>query len=53
MSSKDYNVRLYMPRDEEAIVELLKTSYPEWKDAGLHLITGSGSILRIPMDLSP
>jgi GNAT superfamily N-acetyltransferase len=31
--SKDYVVRLYRPGEEEAIVELLKTSYPEWRDA--------------------
>jgi GNAT superfamily N-acetyltransferase len=35
VSSNDsgYNVRLYMPGDEEGIVEVLKTSYPEWRDA--------------------
>jgi GNAT superfamily N-acetyltransferase len=29
----DYIVRLYEPGEEEAIVELLKISYPEWKNA--------------------
>jgi hypothetical protein len=33
VSTKDYHVRLYMPGDEEAIVEVLKQSYPEWRDA--------------------
>jgi GNAT superfamily N-acetyltransferase len=34
MSSKDlgYYVRLYEPGDEEEIIELLKTSFPEWKE---------------------
>lgn len=34
LTSEDtgYNVRLYEPGDEEAIIELLKTSFPEWKE---------------------
>jgi ribosomal protein S18 acetylase RimI-like enzyme len=33
--SKDseYNIRLFESGDEEAIVELIKISYPEWRDA--------------------
>lgn len=35
LSSKDseYNIRLFESGDEEAIVELLKISYPDWRDA--------------------
>jgi hypothetical protein len=32
-NDSDYIFRLYEPGDEEAIVALLKISYPEWKDA--------------------
>jgi GNAT superfamily N-acetyltransferase len=33
LSSKDYIVRLYRSGDEEAILEVLKTCYAEWRDA--------------------
>jgi ribosomal protein S18 acetylase RimI-like enzyme len=33
VSSKDYVVRLYEPGDEEGIIEVLKASYPEWRNA--------------------
>jgi GNAT superfamily N-acetyltransferase len=33
VSSKEYFVRLYMPGDEEGIIDVLKASYPEWRDA--------------------
>jgi GNAT superfamily N-acetyltransferase len=32
VSSKEYIVRLYKPGDEEGIVEVLKASFPEWRD---------------------
>jgi GNAT superfamily N-acetyltransferase len=33
VSSKEYSIRLYRPGDEEEIVEILKISFPEWRDA--------------------
>jgi hypothetical protein len=32
-SDTRYSVRLYEPGDEEGIIEVLKTSYNEWRDA--------------------
>ena len=33
MPSKDYIVRFFEPGEEEAIIEVLKTCYPDWRDA--------------------